>query len=483
MRESKCGRCCRCDRRGRADGESPDIDFNPEILAYEVPLRLRTPSATVVITTEPVDALIEVGNETAAGGEEVSIDLAYGRNTIEISGASDGSIYRLTLDRNLVAETAYLKGALPVESGLIGTGVALEGDTLAIGGRGPDSGGVVDSGAVYVFERVDGVWTQVAELVPSLPSVSGWFGNSIAISGDTLAVGAYGDGAVYVYRRESGTWIEDAYLRAQPAPSDDGFGVFLALHEETLVACANAEDVGGQLDAGAAYVFKRDSSGWTQMARLVAETPTEDVEFCNSVSVHGSTIGIGIPFDSGAANTAGAVAVFDEDVGSGWQRAGVLRASDPSDGGRFGSAVTIEDGVMAVGAAHAGGERPGKVYLFERDGGGWTETAAISATDGDPGAGFGNAIDMQGDRLVVGAWVHDDAAGAAYLFIRESGIWQERTTLKGSNTEPGDRFGVGVAIAGDTIATSAYLEDGGGSGVNPPDSNEVMFAGAAYVFE
>ncbi len=163
-----------------------------------------------------------------------------------------------------------------------------------------------DSGAAYVFVRSGGIWTQQAYLKASNTGAGDGFGDSVAVSGDTVVVGASGEdsnatgvdgnqgdnsashsGAAYVFIRSGGIWTQQAYLKASNTGADDDFGNSVAVSGDTVVVGAYSEDSnatgvdGNQGDnsasaSGAAYVFTRSGGIWTQQAYLKASNTGAD---------------------------------------------------------------------------------------------------------------------------------------------------------------------------------------------------------------
>ncbi len=267
-------------------------------------------------------------------------------------------------------------------------------------------------------------------------------------------------------------------------------------------------------------------------------------EFGSAVAISGdgNYLAVGAPRERSAASgvngdqgdnslsDAGAVYLFHKVAGA-WQQQAYIKASNPDDDDRFGSALALDgDGAtLAVGAdledsASSGidgdpfdnsARDPGAVYLFTRNGSVWSQQAYIKASNVEPPAPdyteiadhFGNAVALSdsGDTLAVGAPYEDglgaggnDAhhcayptsncsvnAGAVYLFTRNAGVWQQSAYLKGANTEGMDNFGTALDLdaAGNTLIVGAPYEDGGASGVNGMVNDALNLAGAAYLFE
>ena len=384
--------------------------------------------------------------------------------------------------------------------------MALSGDTLAVGavGEAGNATGVNNSqtdnsasgsGAVYVFTRSGTTWTQQAYLKASNTEASDNFGYSVALSGDTLAVGANGEdsnttgaanagttastnntannsGAVYVFTRTGTTWSQQAYLKASNTGGSDQFGYSVALSGDTLAVGASQEEsnVTGTANAGttastnntasnsgAVYVFTRGGSGtWSQQAYLKASNTEASDNFGYSVALSGSTLAVGATGEDSNAT-----------------------------------------GVNSSGQANNSANSSGAVYLFTRGGGTWTQQAYLKASNTGASNLFGSSVALSGDTLAVGATGEDSNAtgvngsqadnsanfsGAVYLFTRGGTTWSQQAYLKASNTDALDRFGRSVALSGTTLAVGAYREDSNATGVNGNQAdNSAGFSGAVYV--
>jgi trimeric autotransporter adhesin len=295
--------------------------------------------------------------------------------------------YRLTLRRAAqIAQYAYGKASNTDREDHFGSRIALSGGTLAVAAAkesstvrgvngGPDDEFASQSGAVYVFRRRGMTWQQEAYVKASNPGVGDGFGSSVALSGDTLAVGASQEdsaaqgvngnqdddsaqhsGAVYVFRYSGTAWQQEAYLKASNTGLGDDFGSSIALSGDTLAIGVIGEDsaaqgVGGNQDddtaeqSGAVYVF-RYSVTWQQEAYLKASNPAAYQHFGRAVALSGDTLVVGAP----AENGGGAVHVFRR-VGTAWQQDASLEASNAEADDHFGNAVELSGDTIAVGAA------------------------------------------------------------------------------------------------------------------------------------
>lgn len=383
-------------------------------------------------------------------------------------------------------EQGRLLAADAAASDQFGVSVAIFGDTAVAGAYFDDDAGNA-SGAAYVFVRSAGVWTQQAKLYASDASTNDQFGVSVAIDGDTIAVGAYGKmvsgaasaGAVYVFVRSGMTWTEQAKLTASDAASGDLFGGALSLAADTLMIGASGDNNAGGNDAGASYVFTRSGTIWTEQAKLTASDGATLDSFGRSVALSGETAVIGALFDDLAStNDAGSAYVFTR-AGTVWSQQAKLTASDAAASDRFGISVALSGDTALIGSYqddHAGGNNAGSAYAFTRSGIVWTQQAKLTAAAAADSDLFGFSVALAGHTAVIGAQLDDTTAGAnsgsAYLFTRSGSAWTERSILLGADSALSDQLGSFVALSADTAVIAAPLDDTPGGG----DS------GSAYVF-
>ena len=392
---------------------------------------------------------------------------------VRVSEGTEGT--RPYLDNKLLASDGTAGDAF-------GRGVAIDGDTAVAGAMYHDG-----TGAAYVFVRQGGVWIEEAKLIASDAAMDDQFGYSVAIDGDTVAIGAWNDdhgggenaGSAYVFIRSADGWVEQAKLTASDGSSGDLFGASVALDGNTAVIGAYADNHGGSYaDGGSVYVFVRSNGAWSQMAKL---TPSDfsgnDEYFGFSVAVDGDTMVIGAPGeDHGSGWNHGAAYVF---VGacSVWIEEAKLTASDGASPDNFGKSVAIANDTLVIGAIRDNSDT-GAAYLFERPPGGWmdmTETVKLTASDASAGDGFGASVALDGDMVLVGSYLddHDGGvdAGSAYVFVRSGNDWIEECKHVAFDAEPGDCLGRAVAMCGGTRLIGAHLDDDKGTD-----------AGSAYVF-
>ena len=417
----------------------------------------------------------------------------------------------------------YLKAANPGEDDrmgrgdpLVGVGLAMsaDGNTLVVSSPHEDGGATDvngnqkdesawDAGAVYVFVRSAGRWTQQAYVKASNTQTSDRFGISVAVSGDgnTLAVGATLEdsgargvnppsaagagqadnsaesaGAVYVFARNGTTWAQQAYIKASNADAGDQFGWSLAFSNDGNTLAVGAQGEGSAAtgvnanqednsaaDAGAAYVFFRRGGTWTQQAYIKASNAqgADRFGFSITLSSDGNTMVVGsYDEDGGASGINGAV--NEEAPGSGaayvfvrrgdtWAQDAYVKQSTTVRNSAFGSAVALSgDGsTLAVGAVD--------------------ETSLTRGIDGDEKSQQNNSV----------------SAGAIYLYGRTADGWRRQAYVKSFNIGPTDLFGIRLALSrdGSVLAAGAPGQSGGGRGFKAdPEDFSAPESGAVYVF-
>jgi hypothetical protein len=447
------------------------------------------------------------------------------------------------------AQQAYLKASNSGDHDNFGNSVAVSGDTMVVGAGAEDSAATgingdqsdtsaAISGAAYVFTRSGGTWSQQAYLKASNTDAGDQFGFSVAISGDTIVVGANGEdstasgvngnqadnsglspGAAYVFTRSGGTWSQQAYLKASNPGNLDAFGSAVGISGDTITVGAPLErsaatGVGGdQLDnsasqSGAGYVFTRSGGVWSQQAYLKASNTGAGDFFGNALAVSGDTVVVGAEREASSstgvdgnqadnsASQSGAGYVFTRSGGV-WSQQAYLKASNTGAGDSFGRAAAISADTVVVGASGETGDS-GAGYVFTRSGGVWSQQAYLKASNAGAGDQFGWSVAVFGDTVVLGAFgeasdatgVDGDPSndlalnsGAAYVFTRSGSAWSQQHYLKASNTDAGDRFGYSAAISGDTVVVGTEWEASNATGVNGDQSdNSSTLNGAVYVF-
>lgn len=478
-----------------------------------------------------------------ATGKELPAQMASAKNGAELQLEIEDTHarYPLTIDPTFTQQ-AFLKASNAEERDSFGSSVAVSGDTVVIGATQEDSNAINDpsnnsgfsTGAAYVFVRNGPTWTEQAYLKAQNPNDFDEFGNSVAISGDTIAVGVSAEdssalggsfdnsipnsGAVVIFVRDGTTWNQQAFLKANQPGDSDRFGASLALSGNRLVVGADQEDsnaTGGETNndatfAGAAYVFERSGETWTQQAFLKASNAERFDRFGSSVAISEDTIVIGARDEESSANgggddnserDSGAAYVFVLD-GTEWIEQAFLKADNADADDEFGASVAISGDTIVVGASledsESGGadnsiSNAGAAYVFVRNGTAWSQQAILKGNNTEGNDRFGTTVTISEGIIAVGADREDGSAtgdgtdnsasssGAVYTFRRSGTIWSQRDYLKASNAEEGDNFGGAVSLSGGTLIIGAI--DEASSTVDDPDNNDESDSGAAYIFQ
>ena len=482
----------------------------------------------------------------------------------------------------LETSVGYFKASNSESEDYFGVSISLnaDGTTMAIGTAREESGATgvngdqtdntaPDAGAVYVFARNDGNWQQEAYLKASNAEARDFFYRlSLSADGNTLAVGATGEdsastgvngiesdntaidsGAVYIFTRNNGSWSQDAYLTASNSEAGDNFGsVSLSSDGNTLAVGARAEQSSAtginadQLDnsadsSGAVYIFERVNGGWQQQAYLKSSNTEAADQFGNSLSLdaNGSVLAVGASEEDSASvgingdqssNTAlssGAAYLFLR-INGNWQQQAYLKASNAGVLDGFGANISLSGDASTLAVAASSEQSSatgidgnqndnsksysGAVYVFAiDDAGNPQQQAYLKASNADEQAYFGGSVNLshKGDILVVGSTGDDtfgrgvysnvpidtirSKSGAAYVFLRSNGQWRQHAYLKASNANNRDLFGRTVSISedGETIAVSATFEESLATGINGDQSdnsvdNTLEGVGAVYLY-
>ena len=381
-----------------------------------------------------------------------------------------------------------------------GHAVAIDGDLMAVGASAADVNGVNGAGAVYLFRRDTGAptgWTEFKKLTVALPEVNEFYGVTVALDGDVLAVGATARnvsvnsdvGVVYLYERNQGgtdNWGLRTTL-SEPLGGFASYGSAVSLDGNLLLVGAR----GAFRLRGAAYLYDR-SVDWGKIKELRDVDGVIADYFGETVVIDGDTIVVGQPMytSSGRADNSGAAFIFGRDQGgpNNWGQVTRLAADIPEPNSGFGSSVVLDGATVVVGASQASSAgsnpvlRTGAAYIFQRDQGGsnsWGIVKRLVAEDGADGDRYGEALALLGDELWVGAPFSDasdsNAQGVVYRYGRDqggTGAWGELPGLEAEDGLVSDQFGSAIAVSGTTAAVGAIGHFDSRGAVYVPGANE-----------
>jgi trimeric autotransporter adhesin len=474
---------------------------------------------------------------------------------------------------------AYLKAPIVSNDDRVGFSVSFskDGNILAVGASGDDSNSAgingdesndlsTNSGAVHIFEKNNGVWFRKTYIKSPTAGGSDSFGYSVSLSGDGnyLAVGAAledsnatglnGDqsddssnnsGAAYIFAKNTdGNWVYTDYVKASNTSDGDQFGAIVRLDNDgdtlavtSLFEDSNAVGINGDgtdnssTTSGAAYVFSRTGTVWSEQAYIKASNSASNDWFGFSMDLSGNgdhmivgavfessnAVGVGGDETNNGASDSGAAYVFSRTAGN-WSQQAYLKASNTESFDNFARSVSINDdgSVAASGArredsnatnvggneANNSADASGAVYIFTRSGISWSQQAYIKAsnTEADDQFGFTIALNNDGTLLAVSAYEEDSDSdgianndptdntasnsGAVYLYEFTGGTWAPLAYIKSANSDSDDEFGYSLSFSDDgKLAISAVHEDASAIvGSKNYNDNTASNTGAVYLY-
>ena len=400
---------------------------------------------------------------------------------------NQGAVYVFTRQGNIWSQKQKLVAVDGTAYDQFGNSVALDGNTTVVGAHSAGVDGKDDQGAVYVFSRSGGTWNEQQKLVVDDGAEFDQFGSSVAVDGNTVVVGAFradidgksNQGAAYVFARAGNTWSMQQKLFAADGAESDRFGRSVALAGETAVVGAPLAAIGGASNQGTAYIFTRSNDNWSQQAKVMADDGASGDQLGIAVAVDGDTVIAGAYLaDIGGQAAQGAAYIFTRQA-SNWSQQQKLVYDDGATDNRFGFSVALSEDTAVAGAYLADGDGPanrGIAYITERGPVPWPSSGHNVANDGAADDQFGYSVAVSGDTAVVGAFLADvDGTvdqGAAYVFVRNGPIWVQQQKLVAADGVTNRRFGSSVALFEDTALIGDFLADIDG----------LAAQGAAYVF-
>lgn len=486
---------CTCNTGYRGNG----INCMPAVLGdWEVDAFIKASNAETNDQFGTEVALSHDGNTLAVSAYTEDSSVTGINGTPDNLAADSGAVYVYTRSANGIwSQQAFIKASNTGADDTFGISIALSGDgnLLAVGAAAEDSSttgvnglpneSAMDSGAVYVFARTGGTWSQQAYIKASNAGGGDRFGYDVALSSDgaTLAVGAYNEdslgavpnenatnsGAVYVFTRAGSAWSQQAFVKAGNAGAEDQFGSVVALSSNgsVLAVGAPAEDSStsgidgtpneSAAESGAAYIFVRTNGLWTQQAFVKAGNTGAGDTFGTTLalSADGSLLAVGAP---------------DED-----------------------SSVSGVNGTPNDSLRNSGA-----VYLFERVTNSWSQRAFVKPHNPGYEDNFGYVVSLSADArdLVVGATGEDSSvaginqtpndglasSGAVYVF--QTMNWSLRTFVKATNPGQLDFFGSAVCLSGDgrSLVVAAFMEASSVTGVGGTPNDNATGSGAVYTY-
>lgn len=432
----------------------------------------------------------KLGFPTGLGyGGSLGHAIALDGNTALVSANNGGRIFVFTRSGTTWSFQAELRSANMTwwNFGDFGYDLAIDGDRALIGIPGDQN----NRGAACFFTRSGTTWTEGQALYAPDGASGDYFGYSVALDGDTALIGAPGDsgptvsqcGSARVWVHNGSTWAEQAALRLQVAVTGDSLGQSVALEGDTaLVGAPGGDNLGGS-----ANVFTRSGTLWTQRAKLTIGANV--IRFGWAVGLSGNTaVCSGFwyrPENLAPFPYTGSAAVFTGS-GSSWSLQQRLGSDSGTTEKGFGVSAAVDGDTVLVGAYWdqdlVNGRFDSKVHSFVRSAAVWSPQGYLDAGDSKFGTQFGSALALEGDVAVIGMSAETTPrgfqAGAAYVMVRNAGVWSRVALLSASEGKLLDRFGAAAAIDGDTILIGASFAE-----VPEPPKLDYLRPGRAYVFK
>ena len=366
-----------------------------------------------------------------------------------------------------------------------GSAVAISGDFALVGSHAEDNNNGTDAGAAYLFERTgDREWTQIKKFTANDGVDRDRFGYSVAIDGSTLVIGARmadvngtNDGAAYVFRKNEGgtdNWGLVQKIIGSGNSAKDQFGHSVAISGDTIAVGARLDD-GFGTNSGTVYIFEKNLGGtnnWGEQKRLKSSDATGGDQFGFAVDIDGNNLLVGARKDDDKGTDSGSAYFYNRNEGGSenWGRFKKVSASDGAKFDWFGSAVALDGNYAVIGKPiRHNRTRAGMAYTYAKDGSNWTIQESFEAENPSDDDQFGYSVAIDGNTVVVGARESDVAksnGGGFQVHTRNTGgtnRWGLDYEIFKDDANGGDYFGASVGISGDFVIAGAPLDDDDGS--------------------
>jgi hypothetical protein len=354
---------------------------------------------------------------------------------------------------------------------ILGSSVAISGNSALIGAMWADVNGHDTQGAVYVFNKSGSTWTQGQKLVASDGAAGDHFGSSMALLGDTVFItaplaavnGQTWQGAVYVFTRTGGTWTQQQKLVAGHGQAFGTFGIAVAINANSAFIGAGGANQGGVVVPRSVYVFRFDPAArvhWSEKQTFDAPSSESSYgSFGASLAASTTTFLVGARATTVNGNIGQGVAYVYNDINGSWTQTDQLSANDGGARDNFGVSLAIEGTTALIGSPGAvinGHISQGAVYRFDSSSGTWLQQQKLVASDGTSTSLLGASVNLKGDLALFGAYAAGNYKGAAYLFNSLPSGWAQNQKLTASDGAAGDVFGYFTALDTGTALIGAY---------------------------
>ncbi len=411
-----------------------------------------------------------------AAGDNFGASVAIDAGTIVVGApyqdigqnANQGSAYVFTRSGDRWNQRQKLMVQDGVASASFGASVTVEADTIVVGAPYDRESASDNQGSAHVFARDGASWSHQAKLTATDGARLDLFGSSVAIDAGTVVIGSAGAdrfrGAAYVFARDGANWSKSQRLASEDGEAGGFFGKSVAISGD-LMMVGTPRTYGTVSHSGSAYAFAISGDLAQRQQFMIGRAATSGgaiiAMYDNSVAISGDTTVVGLclrlPGDGGFTS---AVYVFARGDG-GWNIQQILFDPEESVLHRFGASVAISGNTIVVGddAGRFGDFFQGAAYVYTRNGASWGAPRKLTPDDGVVNNLFGCSVAIYADTVVVGAIGSGDGQGAAYVFARNGADWIQRQKLTAPDGEPNDEFGRSVAIDSETLVIGATGDD------------------------
>jgi hypothetical protein len=424
---------------------------------------------TARIIADDIEIRDKFGNAVSLQGDRLLIGNYFDND----NGSFAGAAYIFELENGeWIQKNRFTAGDISSSYGF-GISLSLDGDRALIGSRGAKNGNGESVGAAYVFELVAGNWVETHKLIASDGDIGDEFGASVNLENNRAIVGSRNDddvetdsGAAYIFDFTAGMWVQTIKLTSMDSKIRSNFGLRLKLDGDRAVVSATSSNELPGVFSVSTYVYDLIGGVWSFSAKLEKKSSTVS-SGGGSVEISGDTIIVG---------SLSNIYVFKKAAGV-WSESTSFTSLDVESTDAFGITMGFSGANIIVGAyLHDGnGYNSGSAYVFTESMGVFNQTEKFIGETGGQYNGFGNSVNISGNRAVVGVQSEDDYgrnSGAAYIFELKAGTWVQLARLTASDGVLNHFYGGDVDIDGDRVVISA---------VN--DSQVASTAGAVYIYD
>ncbi len=412
-----------------------------------------------------------------ATGKKLASTMQLRGQEIVIGVEDQDAVYPVTIDPTWTEEAILTPAADPnIQRLYAGDSVSISGDTAVIGAPQSYLNGVEGAGCAYVFTRNGSSWTQQATLVASDPEQYAYFGHSVSIDRDVVAIGsplstANGQsiaGKVYIFSKSGSTWTESASFTGADVQNGFGFGISVKLAGRSLFVGSPYAPLEGMYYAGRVYEFAATEAGWTEQGQIISPNAQSYGEFGRTIDASGSNLIVGAYYEGTTeVEGHGNAYVFTRGE-AGWESQTLAPSVSDSYFG-LGHFVTISGDTACVTARNGLENYDGKVLVFRREGGVWIEKAILSSPEPQNYAYFGESVAILNDSIIVGEAYFSDyltpnyGRGGVHTFEPNGSGWSYSSTLLPSDLSIYGsgyiQFGRALSVSGDSFIVGANVKD------------------------